>query len=319
VSEVAPSPAENEPASLPNLRRSDLRAHRRRRLLPLLLFLATCLSMFWAGSKQWVLLLPETGLDPATTTRWLILVNWKQGLIYTASLVAILAAHEMGHFITSQICRIAASWPYFIPLPVSPIGTMGAVIGMEGHRANRRQIFDIGIAGPLAGLMVILPVLCLGIARLDLSIPRSGGAALDCPLLVRWLLPLLRPDLGAVDRIWISQLNSPLMAAWVGLLVTGLNMLPMSQLDGGHVIYALLLKRAYVVARGFLIAAILYVVIFAAYLWLPMILLVTLIGVDHPPTSDDTTPLGWPRTLLGVVSLSIPIFCFPPQLIITYF
>jgi hypothetical protein len=93
----------------------------------------------------------------------------------------------------------------------------------------------------------------------------------------------------------------------------------MSQLDGGHVVYALLRRRAHWVARAFLLASMLYIVIAGASIWLVMIVLVTLIGVDHPPTSDDQTPLGWSRSLLGLASLSIPLLCFPPQGIVTYF
>ena len=104
------------------------------------------------------------------------------------------------------------------------------------------------------------------------------------------------------------------MAGWVGLLITGLNMLPVSQLDGGHVIYTLFGRRAHWIARGFMLAALgLFILFPPARTWLVMWFLVLLIGVDHPPTRDDTVKLGWFRTLLGVASLSIPLLCFPPQ------
>ncbi len=303
------------------LRASDLRTAgpRRRRMWPLILFVATCLSTFWAGVKHWVVLLPSLGVAPDIMYRWLIVANWRSGLIYMTSVIGILLAHEMGHFIMTIMYGIPASLPYFIPLPISPIGTMGAVIGMAGYRANRRQIFDIGIAGPLAGLAVIVPVLWLGIVQLDLSIPRSGGVSFDCPWAVRLMIRWLRPELPEVRQVWVSQLNPAFMAAWVGLLVTGLNMLPVSQLDGGHVIYALLKGNAYWVARAFLLAAMVYVVWAEAHIWLVMVILVTLIGVDHPPTSDDDARLGWWRIALGIASLSIPFLCFPPKGIVTYF
>lgn len=304
----------------PRLRASDLRSPRRRRIwLPLALFLATCLSTFWAGAKHWAFLLPVYPIDERLALRWLIVSNWAEGLTYMAALIAILFAHEMGHFLTSVWYRIPASLPFFIPLPISPIGTMGAVIAMAGMRANRRQIFDIGIAGPLAGLVVLFPVLIVGIQQLDLTIPRTGGVAFDCPLAVRLVMRWIRPDLGSVNEIWVSQLNAPFMAAWVGLLVTGLNMLPISQLDGGHVIYALMRKRAHWVARTFLLLAIVYVSWSKADIWLIMVVLVILIGVDHPPTADDDVPLGPVRTILGWASLAIPLLCFPPRGFTTFF
>jgi membrane-associated protease RseP (regulator of RpoE activity) len=238
---------------------------------------------------------------------------WEQGLIYTGAVLAILMFHEMGHFIATLVHRIPASLPFFIPWPLGPFGTMGAVIGMAGHRANRRELFDIGIAGPLAGLVVAIPFLYLGVQQLDLSQAGIGPYRFDLPVVARWMISSVRPDLEYVESIAISQLNPYFMAAWVGLLITGLNMMPISQLDGGHVIYALLLKKGHLVARLFLLAAITYVLVSGTLMWILMILIVTLIGTDHPPTADDSISLGWFRTILGVASLSIPFLCFPPR------
>lgn len=189
---------------------------------------------------------------------------------------------------------------------------MGAVIGMAGYRADRRQIFDIGIAGPLAGLAVAIPILILGVHDLNVSAPQHGELMLDCPWLMRIFFRILKPEFNA-DQIWLSQLNPYLMAAWVGLLITGLNMMPISQLDGGHVIYALFLQRGHWIARAFLMAAIAYVVLAEAYIWSLMLVLVTLMGADHPPTANDHIGLGWVRTALGYASLAIPFLCFPPR------
>jgi membrane-associated protease RseP (regulator of RpoE activity) len=127
------------------------------------------------------------------------------------------------------------------------------------------------------------------------------------------ILNQLRPEFAGVDRVWLNQLNPFFMAGWVGLLITGLNMLPVSQLDGGHVVYTLFRHRAHWVARCFLLIAITYVVYADAFIWAPMVVLVTLIGTDHPPTANDTLPLGWFRTALGLASLAIPVLCFPPR------
>jgi membrane-associated protease RseP (regulator of RpoE activity) len=275
------------------------------------------------GVNHWTFsfLRPESlfGTDFGLSWRWTVLANFQQGIVYMAALIGILLAHELGHFVLTLVHRIPASLPYFIPLPgVSPIGTMGAVIGMAASKANRRQIFDVGIAGPIAGLVVLFPVLIIGIQQLDLTVPPRGGVAFDCPLIVRILIDWLRPEYRGVTAIWVNQTNAMFMAAWVGLLVTGLNMMPLSQLDGGHVTYALLRRKAHWVARLFLLSIMAYIVWQEAYSWVVMTVLVTFIGVDHPPTSNDRIPLGMMRQLLGWISLSIPILCFPPQGMILY-
>ncbi len=317
-SPVAPLPsgvAERSAApSYPPLRSGDLHTRQRRRILPLALFVITCFSTFLAGATDWMpmLYLMGNGLE----LRRMLLLNWQQGLVYMGALLGILLFHEMGHFLMTVRYRIPASFPFFIPLPISPIGTMGAVIGMAGHRADRKQMFDIGIAGPLAGLVVAIPLLWLGLGQLDITRGQTGAYKLDCPWIVELLLPYVRPDIPRLDYIWIGQANAFLMAAWVGLLITGLNMMPVSQLDGGHVIYTLLLKKGHWVARAFLFTAIVYVTFFKAGMWSVMIIIVILMGTDHPPTSNDHMPLGWFRTVLGYASLLIPIFCFPAEAIV---
>ncbi len=291
--------------------------HPRRKRLPLILFLITCASTFWAGVAGWLpghYLMLAIAQQDGMPLRRAILAHWQDGLIYMACVLAILLTHEMGHFIAALRYRIPASLPYFLPLPISPIGTMGAVIGMAGMRANRKEIFDIGIAGPLAGLVVAVPVMWVGIQQLDLTTPEHGMFALDTPLSVRLALEHASPPgYESGDGVWYSQLNPYYMAGWVGLLITGLNMLPVSQLDGGHVLYTLFGKRAHWIARGFMILAIAYIVYNKAWAWSLMVLLVLLIGTDHPPTRDDSVPLGWFRTALGLASLAIPLLCFPPD------
>ncbi len=281
----------------------------RRRRLPLILFVITCLSTFWAGAMKWS---PTSiAMVDSIEARRIVLENWREGLIYMGCVLAILACHEMGHFIATVLCRIPASFPYFIPFPFSPIGTMGAVIGMAGQRADRKQTFDIGIAGPLAGLVVAMPILWMGLRQLDLSILPGGAYQMDCPWCVQLMLPWVRPDIQSLDTIWISQVNPYFMAAWVGLLITGLNMMPVSQLDGGHVIYALFLKKGHWIARIFLLVAIAYVTLARVGIWSVMLVIVILIGADHPPTANDDMPLGLFRTVLGYVSLLIPLLFFP--------
>lgn len=291
------------------------RSRKRRVALPLMLLAATCASTFFAGATDWQPLVAVWESHPqgflgALDWRQLVLRNWEQGLIYMGCVLAILMAHEMGHFVATLFYRVPASLPYFIPFPIAPIGTMGAVIGMEGHRANRRGIFDIGLAGPLAGLLVAAPILWWGVRGLDFQAP-AYGIGLHCPLLMEWLIAWLRPEHAGVSAVRFTQLNPYFMAGWVGLLITGLNMLPVSQLDGGHVVYALLGRRAHWVARGFLLLAIVFIVRWRVFIWVPMAILVSLLGTDHPPTSDDRVQLGWFRHTLGWASLIIPVISFP--------
>ncbi|MBX3425920.1 MAG: site-2 protease family protein [Pirellulales bacterium] len=303
---------------LPELRVSDLHFRpQRRTLLPLMLFVATCLSTFWVGCTRWEPLAPQYAATWDAVGRT-IARNWGTGFDYMAAVVAILLTHEMGHFLQTVKHRIPASYPLCIPVPFTPIGTMGAVIGMDGMRADRKQIFDIGIAGPLAGLVVAVPVLWMGIKRLDLGGPvRPDEMQLYLPLIAQWMLERAHADAPWAHAQWVglSQLNPYFMAGWVGMLITGLNMLPISQLDGGHTIYALFRERAHTLARLFLSLAIFYVVanLDDAVMWTPMLVLVIFMGIHHPRTANDRVELGPVRWAIGLASLAIPVICFPLQ------
>jgi len=326
-----PAPPDDTPESTPRasieaaasprvLRRSDIesrqtfdpRAPNRRRTLPLVLFIATCLSTFWVGAAQYR---PLQGMGNLQLMWGTIAENWLEGLTYMGAVLAILLTHEMGHFLLTVRYHIPASYPLCIPVPFNPIGTMGAVISMDGMRADRKQIFDIGLAGPLAGLVVAVPILWIGVGQLNLDIePLPGDIQLNSPLIVTWMMDYLHPEWAdKADWIAISQVNPWFMAGWVGMLITGLNMLPISQLDGGHTLYGLFGPRAHTYARAFLVSAIIYVVMFLeqAAIWTPMLILVILIGVHHPKTSNDKIELDDFRWTLGMASLSIPILCFP--------
>ena len=291
---------------------------RRRTVLPLILFFATCLSTFWVGVTHWQ---PVLSLESLATTggmdlvpiRRLILSYGEQGVIYMACVMAILLCHELGHFFVTLLYRVPASFPIFLPFPFNPIGTFGAVIGMHGMQADRRQIYDIGLAGPLAGLVIAVPVMVMGILTLDVSTPGSGDIQINCPLGTLWLIQWLRPDIDPQNGyLWLSHLNPYFVAGWVGFLITGLNMMPISQLDGGHVIYSLIGKKAHWVARISIVTAIAFMVYYLAPSLVLMTILLLLVGTDHPPTRNDRVPLGGFRIALGWLSLSIPFFCFPP-------
>ena len=277
--------------------------YKRRWKLPLFLFLVTCLSTFWAGAAT----INAASLLEGMSAIWRALLHWREGLIYMTAVLGILLAHEMGHFLLTLRHRIPASYPLFIPMPLSPIGTMGAVIAMQGSQADRRQLFDIGIAGPLAGLLVAVPVVYFGVLHAEAA-QFTGPVIYHDPLLIYLLRSWLRPEVGELGL----EMSPLLMAGWVGLLVTGLNMLPMSQLDGGHVTYALFGKKAHWIARLSALTAVVFIVLTETYAWIIMLALVMLMGLDHPRTLNDNVPLGRFRKGLGWASLSIPILCFPP-------
>jgi membrane-associated protease RseP (regulator of RpoE activity) len=212
----------------------------------------------------------------------------------------------MGHFLQAVRYRVPATLPFFIPMPFTPLGTMGAVIAMRGSQADRRQIFDIGISGPIAGLVIALPVAWAGIAT---ATPGGDPMYFNDPLILRLMVDYLHPELAPGQALGWNPLY---MAGWVGMLITGLNMMPISQLDGGHVTYALMGRGAHWLARALVLAAVAFILAYDEYGWALMLALVVFLGTDHPRTANDRAPLGWWRYALGWASLAIPILCFVP-------
>jgi len=280
-------------------RRPDRHPARR---LQALLYLLTALTTFAAGTVGWEPVVLGIDADVAAS----LPTHWMRGVLYAGAVLAVLTAHEAGHFIAARIHGIPATLPFFLPVPVLITGTLGAVIGMEGSRADRRQLFDIALAGPLAGLLVALPLLAIGMR--DGIVTDANPFAL--PPLAAWMLGALRPDL--VAGLTIAP-NALFMAGWVGLLVTGLNMIPVSQLDGGHIAAAVFGRRSVWIARGTLLAAIAGIVLFGRYNWVVMVVMVAFIGTDHPPIRDADRPLGMPRTVLGLLAFIIPLVTFMPE------
>ena len=292
-------------------------------MLPVVLFLLTCLSTFWVGICLWSPLEPlgeivsdivYYGTFTLLPIRELLLANWQSGLTYMTCVLTILLLHEFGHFFATLYYRVPASFPYFLPFPLNPLGTLGAVIGMQGNAADRKQIFDIGIAGPLAGLVAAVPIAYYGVSQLDLTGQDYGGLGFRLPLLMDWFAIYTQvPGYQTGDIVYLNHLNPWFAAGWVGMLVTGLNMMPIGQLDGGHVTYTLFGKVSHVIAQLAIVIAIAYMVYHLNFMLGLMVILVVLIGPKHPPTLDDSVPLGAFRYALGLASLSIPVLCFPPR------
>lgn len=305
-------------------------------LVPLFLLVATFVSMTWAGITAWspVHLMQEAQERGSLfEIRRHVLANWFPGLLFSVSLTIILGAHELGHYFVTRWYRIQSSLPIFIPFPISPAGTCGAVILMDGLKADRKQIFDIGLAGPLAGLVFAIPIAALGLMFGQPPETRGNSIQFGQPLVIQWLSSALPTTNASGDQVDIAggemlksnsisneSMNPLLMAAWVGLLVTGLNMVPISQLDGGHVIFGLLGRDSKPVAWFAYLACIGYV-IYTSYTYgqpefIIMLLLIPLMGITHPPSRDDDVSLGTPRMIIGVLSLAIPFLCIPLRPII---
>jgi membrane-associated protease RseP (regulator of RpoE activity) len=293
----------------------------------LILAAATLASVLFTGAAY------ECQCVPVTPAQWLT------GLPMMLTMMAILLAHEFGHYFAARYHQVAVTLPYFIPLPIiSPVGTLGAFIQLRSPFKTKKQLFDIGVAGPLAGFIVAVPLLFWGIAHSTVrEIDRVGGSVLegnsifylgvkyllhgqllpsfdrysDVPFWQEFLMLLagMIPPGGGRD-VFIDSLT---FAAWFGLLVTAMNLLPVGQLDGGHVAYCLYGQSARllgIVLVGLMLVAGLFW--WSGWLfWAFLVFLV--IGVGHPPPLNDLPSLGWPRQLLAYLMFLIFILLFMPN------
>jgi membrane-associated protease RseP (regulator of RpoE activity) len=231
-----------------------------------------------------------------------------RSLIYSAAVLTILLAHEMGHYMMCRKHRIAATLPFFIPMP-NIFGTMGAVIAMRQGIPNRKALFDVAVAGPLSGLIVAIPVIVIGLKNSQIITPGEvGGGLLTMgePLSFQIIEYLVLGPLPEGKDVLVDSLA---YAGWVGLFITGLNLLPVSQLDGGHIAYALYGKKSrFVFMAAWIVLAI------SAIFFLPWIVMLILITVffKHPPTLDDITPLDSSRKKLGLIMFALFILTFIP-------
>ncbi len=236
------------------------------------------------------------------------------GLMFSVPLMTILTLHELGHYLQARRYKIPASAPFFIPFPLPPFGTMGAVIKMSGRIPNAKALFDVGVSGPLAGLAATLVFLFVGLAR-STEVDASAFAGADAlvfgePLLFQWVAGLF---FDRSDPTKTLAIHPTAAAAWVGLFLTSLNLAPLGQLDGGHVFYALLRRRAVYFSLALFGALVLYVAIFQRWNWVLMLALIAFFGIEHPPTADDSPPLGWTRTLIGWATLAFVVVGLTPN------
>jgi membrane-associated protease RseP (regulator of RpoE activity) len=238
-----------------------------------------------------------------------------QGFAFSLSLLAILTAHEFGHYIACRRYNVDATLPFFIPAPpLFLAGTFGAFIKIKSPIPSRRALFDIGVAGPLAGFVVAVPVAIIGVLLSHPAPPPVGEAIIfNDPLLFRLVARLLGVQLDAN-----SAGNSFYFAAWIGLLVTSLNLIPVGQLDGGHATFSLFGERAHrwLGAAAFATMSTLAVL---GWLWhkapsgfLYAVLLAVMLRIRHPQAGDETAPLGRARVMVALLTLLVFILCFWP-------
>jgi membrane-associated protease RseP (regulator of RpoE activity) len=237
---------------------------------------------------------------------WLV-AGWS----YAVTVIAILGAHELGHYFACRYYDVDASLPYFLPFPLGFFGTLGAVIRIREPIATKRMLFDIGIAGPIAGFVVLVPALFIGIAVSEI-VPIDGtGIWFGEPLLIKAAAYLLWGPLPADHTLGMSAVA---YAAWFGMLATALNLFPVGQLDGGHIAYAVLGRRSTYVTLAMVVVA--GALCFVSANWIAwtvmMIVMLIVVGPRHPQTFDEDVPLDRRRRALAAFAVFMFAVCFTP-------
>ena len=274
-------------------------------VLPVILFIVTVFTTLWAGAYQ-------VNTEPVTGA-WDFLIQYPdrlfQGWPFAATLLGILVTHEFGHFWLSRIHRVPASLPLFIPGPPQFIGTFGAIIRMRSPIMNRRALFDIGVAGPIAGFVVAVIALLVGLS-MSTIVPKLGlyGLQLGEPLLLQFFAWVI---FGPIPETYDIVLHPVGFAAWFGLFVTALNLIPVGQLDGGHVAFALFGERQRTLAFAVL-PILIGLGLWGWPGWLLWAGLTGLVGITHPPVIDPATELGRGRVWVGWLAIAIFVLSFSP-------
>ncbi|MBN2244536.1 MAG: site-2 protease family protein, partial [Candidatus Aminicenantes bacterium] len=272
-----------------------------------LLFLITVVTTYFFGlswsvnyyytevliSNEEYTLGPEVFTDPKVLSL---------SFIYVVALLGILLAHEMGHYLACRYYHVDATLPYFIPAPTI-IGTMGAFIKIRSPITQKRQLFDIGIAGPLAGFVLAVPCVIYGLyhSKLVPPLPAEGSIVFGEPLLLVLIGNMI---FSGSPETFDLILHPVAFAGWVGMLVTALNLFPISQLDGGHVAYAVIGKKAKILARIVFYAFLIMGVVFWIG-WFIWALIIFFIGMRHPRIYDEEIPLSPARKWIAVLAVII--------------
>lgn len=281
------------------------RGRRGRPWLNVALFLLTVVSTTAIGAVHYAGFASDFGRVDAE-------LRWLPGLWYSGTILAILGCHELGHYFACRYYDVDASLPYFLPAPILT-GTLGAFIRIREPIRSKPVLFDVGVAGPIAGFAVAVPALFAGLALSHVSrLPGDfTGLELGEPLLFRFASWAL---FGPTPEGWSVNLHPMAFAAWFGLLATALNLFPIGQLDGGHISYAVLGRRSTWITAGTMGLAVLLTVFSTSWLVWTVLLALMLVafGPRHPRTLDEHVPLDWGRRLVALFALFMLVVCFTP-------
>lgn len=306
------------PAPSPPLRRPRWR-------LALFLFVLTFLSATTLGPVMYLMVRTDVTLWPDVDQQIIVLSPtiaarvWSDpgllriGLVFSISALTILLAHEMGHYLACRHYGLPSTPPYFLPVPIN-FGTFGAFIRIQAPIRSKKELFDVGIAGPIAGFVVLVPFLLYGIAHSEPAPlpPAPAGQVYGLLVLGRCLAIELATRLfhGTLGPDMVLNLHPMAMGAWLGLFATALNLLPLGQLDGGHILYAAVGRLQHRLAIPFwLLLGLLGFVWLGWALWF---VIVGLIGLRHPPIQDEHVPLDPFRRRLALIALILLVLCFMP-------
>ena len=275
-----------------------------------LLFLLTLATTTCAGAEHYGAFLSEFERRQISVS-WGLLAN---GLWYSLTILGILGAHEMGHYLACRRYRVDATLPYFLPVPPPFLtGTLGAVIRIREAFPNRTVLFDIGVAGPIAGFVVLVPALFVGLNLSYLVPAPTQGSVLFLgePLLFQWATRIV---FGTVPDGLTVNMHPMVFASWFGMLATALNLLPFGQLDGGHVTYATLGRHSTVISIVTVVAALVMTFVSTSWVVMTLMMLAMLffLGPRHPRVIYEHEPLGPGRRWVALFALLILALCFTP-------
>jgi len=277
----------------------------------IVLLIATIFTTTLAGAIQWVSIYESdlTSFMELLTKATSPFYLWNGLIFFSIPLLAILGVHEMGHYFTSKRHNLETSLPFFIPLPPPFIlGTFGALISTREPIPNRKVLLDVGISGPICGFLVAIPVSLIGLFLMQqnpISLPPTGGEImLTFPLLLQGLSTFFTISADAV-------IHPTLFAGWVGLFLTAINLLPVGQLDGGHVARALLKEKHKYASWAAVIIILGLGLFFTGWLFFAFIIFF-MIGTQHQPPLNEIAPLDTKRILIGILTVIIFILCFAP-------
>ena len=282
----------------------------------LILLIATIITTMFMGAMY------EGGFVPAdaeiTSAAQLfqaIAQNWTdifQGWPFCLSIMTILGVHELGHYFAARYHKVPVTLPYFIPMPLSIIGTMGAFIRLKAPVNNKRALLDVGAAGPLAGFIVAVPIFLYGLYTSEL------GALPDIPfqfegnslmyILAKFIVFQRYLPADGID----VYLNQVAWAAWIGMLITGLNLIPLGQLDGGHVAYSLFGEKARRLFWPVIVGLVLLVILGNTFMWVIWIGLLLALGRMYAEPLDSVTPLDTKRKVIAILTLVLFVLVFVP-------